>query len=224
MRWLTELVLYACLRARFGPRERLLLRSHPVSSQTGRETFDFGAGAQCPGCERQQRLPSAEDGDRSSEPDSVGTLRAMDPLILEADAGEVIGAGGPARAVVKASSDTTSGGFTMTDSTIAPGFPGPPPHWHREITDSFYVLEGTLTVRLGKELVEAEPGTYICVPPGNVHTFSNRGDSPVRFLNIASPAGWENYLRDLENLLKEGSPDRERWLEVMSKYDFIPAE
>jgi len=148
----------------------------------------------------------------------------MDPLILEADAGEVIGAGGPARAVVKASSDTTGGGFTMTDSTIPPGFPGPPPHWHRDITDSFYVLEGTLTVRLGNELVEAEPGTYICVPPGNVHTFSNRGDSPVRFLNIVSPAGWENYLRDLEKLLRDGSPDPERWQEVMSKYDFVPAE
>jgi len=148
----------------------------------------------------------------------------MDCIILEEEAGEIIGAGGPTRAVVKASSDATKGGFTMTDSTIAPGFPGPPPHWHREVTDSFYVLEGTLTVRLGDDLVEAEPGTYVCVPPGNVHTFSNRTDSPVRFLNISSPAGWENYLRDLEVLLKDGSPDPERWREVMSKYDFVPAE
>ena len=148
----------------------------------------------------------------------------MDPIILKGEAGEVIGAGGPTRAVVKASSDATKGGFTMTDSTIAPGFPGPPPHWHREVTDSFYVLEGTLTVRLGDDLVEAEPGTYVCVPPGNVHTFSNRTDSPVRFLNISSPAGWEDYLRDLEVLLKDGAPEPKRWLEVMSKYDFVPAE
>ena len=148
----------------------------------------------------------------------------MDPIILEEEAGEVIGSGGPTRAVIKASSDATKGGFTMTDSTIAPQFPGPPPHWHREVTDTFYVLEGTLTVRLGDDLVEAEPGTYVCVPPGNVHTFSNRTDSPVRFLNISSPAGWENYLRDLEVLLNDGSPDPERWREVMSKYDFVPAE
>jgi mannose-6-phosphate isomerase-like protein (cupin superfamily) len=148
----------------------------------------------------------------------------MEPYILEPGAGEVIGGNGPARAVVKASSDTTGGGFTMTDSTIAPGFPGPPPHWHRALTDSFFVLEGTLTVRLGDEIVEAGPGTYICVPPGKVHTFSNRSDSPARFLNINSPAGWEDYLRDLEELLREGSPNPERWLEVMSKHDFVPAE
>jgi mannose-6-phosphate isomerase-like protein (cupin superfamily) len=146
----------------------------------------------------------------------------MDPMVLTAEAGEVIGSGGPTRAVVKASSDATNSGFTMTDSTIAPGFPGPPPHWHREVTDSFFVLEGTLTVRLRDELMEAEPGTYVCVPPGNVHAFSNRTDSPVRFLNISSPAGWENYLRDLEVLLKDGSPDPEQWLEVMSKHDFVP--
>ena len=152
------------------------------------------------------------------------TLRAVDPIIFEEEAGEVIAAGGPTRAVIKASSDATKGGFTMTDSMIAPGFPGPPPHWHREVTDSFYVLEETLAVRLGDDLVEAKPGTYVCAPPGNVHTFSNSTDSPVRFLNISSPAGWENYLRDLEALLKEGSPDPERWREVMSRYDFVPAE
>lgn len=163
-------------------------------------------------------------GETCSQFFRVGNLRAMDPIILEEEAGEVIGSGGPTRAVIKASSDATKGGFTMTDSTIAPGFPGPPLHWHREVTDSFYVLEGTLTVRLGDDLVEAEPGTYVCVPPGNVHTFSNRTDSPVRFLNISSPAGWENYLRDLDGLLKDGSPDPERWREVMSRYDFVPAE
>jgi quercetin dioxygenase-like cupin family protein len=199
-------------------------RDHGVALEILGRSSAAQRGTSCLSSSRGDSQCSAEEGDRSSEADSIGTLRAMDPLILEADAGEVIGAGGPARAVVKASSDTTSGGFTMTDSTIAPGFPGPPPHWHRETTDSFYVLEGTLTVRLGKDPVEAKPGTYICVPPGNVHTFSNRGDSPVRFLNIASPAGWENYLRDLERLLKDGSPDPERWLEVMSKYDFVPAD
>jgi quercetin dioxygenase-like cupin family protein len=92
--------------------------------------------------------------------------------------------GGPAAAVVKATAESTGGGFTMSDSTIAPGFPGPPAHSHQRITDTFYVLEGTLTVRLGNDFVDAPAGTYVCIPPGNVHTFSNRGNAQVRFLNI----------------------------------------
>jgi mannose-6-phosphate isomerase-like protein (cupin superfamily) len=147
----------------------------------------------------------------------------MEPIILRSGEGEMIG-GGPAAAVVKATAESTGGGFTMSDSTIAPGFPGPPAHSHQQITDTFYVLEGTLTVRLGNDFVDAPVGTYVCIPPGNVHTFSNRGNGQVRFLNINSPAGWENYLRDVAGLMEAGPPTTEDWRRVMEKYDFIPAD
>jgi oxalate decarboxylase/phosphoglucose isomerase-like protein (cupin superfamily) len=45
---------------------------------------------------------------------------------------------------------------------------------------------------------------FVCVPPGVVHTFSNTGDSPARFLNFNTPAGWENYMRDLAEAAKAG--------------------
>jgi mannose-6-phosphate isomerase-like protein (cupin superfamily) len=47
-----------------------------------------------------------------------------------------------------------------------PGFPGPPRHYHRELTDMFYVLEGTLTFVVGDDTVEAPPGTFLLVPSG----------------------------------------------------------
>lgn len=148
----------------------------------------------------------------------------MEPVILRRGEGETIG-GGPAVAVIKASRESTGGGFTMSDTTIQPGFQGPPRHRHRALTDTFYVLEGTLTVRVGDESIDAEAGDYVCVPPGNVHTFSNRSDSPTRFLNINSPAGWEDYLRDVARLMAGGAqPDPDEWRRVMSKYDFEPAE
>lgn len=131
---------------------------------------------------------------------------------------------GATMAFIKATKASTSGGFTMSDTTIAAGFPGPPPHWHHFLTDTFYVLEGTLTVRLGDELVEARPGDYVCIPPGNPHTFSNRSEVPVRFLNINSPGGWEDYLRDVAKLLEGGGrPDPQQWRQVMAKYDFESA-
>ena len=44
----------------------------------------------------------------------------------------------------------------------------------------FYVLEGTLRVSLGDEVLELEAGSFVCVPPGTPHTFANKSDRPVR--------------------------------------------
>jgi quercetin dioxygenase-like cupin family protein len=148
---------------------------------------------------------------------------SMDAVVLMPGEGEVVG-GGPASAVLKATSDTTNAMFSMSETTIAPGFAGPPPHSHKELTDTFYVLEGTLTIRVGDRTIEAPAGAYVLVPPGVVHTFSNTSEEHVRFLNLNSPGGWESYLRDVERLMAGGRrPDPDEWRAVMSKYDFVPA-
>jgi mannose-6-phosphate isomerase-like protein (cupin superfamily) len=67
---------------------------------------------------------------------------------------------------------------------LAPGFAGPPSHRDRALHDMFYVLEGTLTLRLADREIEAGPGSFACVPPGVVHSFRNDSDGPVRLLNF----------------------------------------
>jgi hypothetical protein len=42
----------------------------------------------------------------------------------------------------------------------------------------------------------------------------------VRFLNFNTPAGWENYMRDLASALAAGSPTSEEIGQVASRYDF----
>jgi oxalate decarboxylase/phosphoglucose isomerase-like protein (cupin superfamily) len=87
----------------------------------------------------------------------------------------------------------------------------------------FYVLEGFLTVGLGEETRELGTGAFVCVPAGVVHTFSNRGDRPVRFLNFNTPAGWENYMRDLAAAANGGPLTPEVIGRVALRYDFHPA-
>jgi quercetin dioxygenase-like cupin family protein len=134
--------------------------------------------------------------------------------------GERHAAGGSSAIIIKAGGDDTAGSFFLSETTIDPGFAGPPLHRHERLHDMFYVLDGVLTMRLGDETHELGPGTFVCVPPGVTHTFSNASDAPVRFLNFNTPAGWENYMRDLGAALARGTPSQEEIGQIASRYDF----
>jgi mannose-6-phosphate isomerase-like protein (cupin superfamily) len=144
----------------------------------------------------------------------------MEPVVLTAGQGElvVMGAGGVA---IKATGAQTGGTFYLGECELAGGFEGPPPHTHERLHDMFFVLEGTLTMRLGDEEHELAPGTFVCVPPTVVHTFSNPGPAPVRFLNFNTPSGWEGYMRDVANLSRNGTnPSGQEIGEIAARYDF----
>jgi mannose-6-phosphate isomerase-like protein (cupin superfamily) len=132
---------------------------------------------------------------------------------------------GPARVTIKATGEQTAGTFYLGESELAPGFPGPPPHVHERLTDMFYVLEGRLTMLLGERTIEAGPGTFVCVPPGVRHTFSNPGAEPVRLLNFNTPSGWEGYMRDLAAAFGAGEPPTPEAIgRIASRYDFEVAD
>jgi mannose-6-phosphate isomerase-like protein (cupin superfamily) len=127
---------------------------------------------------------------------------------------------GSSEILINATGEYTDGSFFLSETTIAAGFPGPPLHSHERLHDMFYVLEGLLTMRIGEETREVEAGTFVCVPPGVAHTFSNPGNSAVRFLNFNTPSGWENYMRDLSAAARSGPLTPEAIGRVASKYDF----
>ena len=122
-------------------------------------------------------------------------------------------------ATIKATTEATAGRFYLSECVLGPGFPGPPPHVHDALVDSFYVLDGTLTVLAGEETVELGPGGFACALPGVRHSFSNRTDAPVRFLNINAPGGFEQYMRDLAEAAASAPMTSERIGEVASRYD-----
>ena len=125
---------------------------------------------------------------------------------------------GPSRSIVKGGVDDGMGSLAVLESTVGAGFPGPVLHLHEQMVDSFYVREGTLTLQLDGDTVEAGPGTFALVPPGNAHTFSNPGEEPVSLLNLMAPAGVERYLREVAAF--PGPLDPAKMAEIASKYDF----
>ena len=120
----------------------------------------------------------------------------MGATFHRAGEGENFELGGSALSL-KVGADGTGGTFFLSETTIEPGFVGPPLHIHRRLHDMFYVLEGTLTVQVGEGRHEAGGGSFLCVQPETPHTFANLSDAPVRFLNFNTPGGFEVYMREL---------------------------
>lgn len=169
-------------------------------------------------------LRAMRDGEDGSwfdqiDPPPDGGRPLEDGVVLGPQEGEEIDTGA-ASVLIKGTGESSDGTLFLSESTVKPGFPGPPPHVHKELHDLFYVLAGTLTLRDGEETIEAGPGTFACFPPGAVHTFSNPGDSPVRFLNFNTPSGWESYMRDLgAELAGKGMPTPDEIARIGSRYD-----
>lgn len=143
-----------------------------------------------------------------------------DAVILGPGEGERHAAGTSSEILIKATSAATAASLFLSETTIEPGFPGPPPHRHAQLHDMFYVLEGVLTMLVDDETREIGAGTFVCVPPGVTHTFSNRSDQPVRFLNFNTPGGWENYMRELGEAARSGPLTAEVMGRIASRYDF----
>jgi quercetin dioxygenase-like cupin family protein len=115
-------------------------------------------------------------------------------------------------------SATTGGAFSLVEHPLPPRALGAPIHTH-ELEDEYsYILEGKIGVLIGEEVVVAEPGELVFKPRGIPHTFWNAGDEPARLLETISPAGFEQYFRDLAPLLAAAQPDMAAVAAVAARY------
>jgi quercetin dioxygenase-like cupin family protein len=115
--------------------------------------------------------------------------------------------------------ETTGGTFSLVEHPLPPRALGAPVHTHANEDEYSYVLEGRIGVQLGDEVLEAGPGDLVFKPRGVPHAFWNAGDEPARLLEIISPAGFENYFRDIAPLLAAPEPDEAAIGEIVARYD-----
>jgi quercetin dioxygenase-like cupin family protein len=127
------------------------------------------------------------------------------------------------RISVKATAETTGGGFGLIESLIAPGF-SPPMHVHRCEDESFYVLEGEVTMQCGERRFRAAAGAFVFLPRNVPHTFVVEGDRPARMLTLLTPGGGEGVFIDggrtpeADGLPPATPPDIERLKRVSTRY------
>lgn len=89
----------------------------------------------------------------------------------------------------------TDGRFLVL-STLGPAGPKIPDHLHHRHTETFFCVDGRMTMWAGDREIRVLPGDFVHVPAGTVHAY--RLDAPfTRFVGLLSPGVFEPFFRTL---------------------------
>jgi quercetin dioxygenase-like cupin family protein len=115
---------------------------------------------------------------------------------------------------------TTARAFTLAEFAGSEGA-WTVPHLHREMEESFFILDGEFTFTVAEERIPAGPGTYILVPRGTSHTIS-AGAAGGRFLTLMVPGGLEDMFFELGQLPPNSIRDKAIRAAISARYDSVP--
>ncbi|MGA8044714.1 MAG: cupin domain-containing protein [Dermatophilaceae bacterium] len=100
-----------------------------------------------------------------------------------------------------ATGPSTGGRFGLYRWDMGAEAAGAKPHFHRTITESFFVLSGTVRLFDGAEWRTGAPGDFLFVPEGGIHGFRNESGGPASMLILFVPgAPREAYFEGLVEL------------------------
>ncbi|MFI7503154.1 cupin domain-containing protein [Streptomyces sp. NPDC049687] len=138
-------------------------------------------------------------------------------IVRDAEA-EVLG-GAPVGVKLLADSSASGGALSTVRVTLGEGADGARPHLHRNSAEMFFLLDGEAEVLSGDDVLTAERGDLVIVPPNRPHAFAATPGSAADLLIVIAP-GVErfDYFRHLQRIrLGEATP--ESLLEVQELYD-----
>ncbi|MFG2328336.1 quercetin 2,3-dioxygenase [Streptomyces sp. NPDC048604] len=123
---------------------------------------------------------------------------------------------------VKVGAADTGGAMTVMEMTLRAGM-GPPPHTH-DCNETIYILEGRMRFRLGDEVVEAGPGSFVHIPAGVWE--QPEPLETTKILSVYQPGGFEEFFAEAgepaaSNTLPpmpDGPPNVARIAEIGARY------
>jgi mannose-6-phosphate isomerase-like protein (cupin superfamily) len=112
---------------------------------------------------------------------------------------------------------STNGQFGLYRWDMGPEPSGPTTHFHRTISESFFVLSGTVRLFNGEAWHDATAGDFLFVPEGGLHAFRNDSGEPASMLILFAPgAPREGYFEGLSGL---GGLSEEERTEFFLRHD-----
>jgi len=82
-------------------------------------------------------------------------------------------------------------------SEVIPAGGGIPVHKHLNEDESFFFIQGNGLITVGDAEFKVAPGTSAFVPKNTWHGFKNTGTEPLVFTFGYSPAGFEDFFREV---------------------------
>ncbi len=136
--------------------------------------------------------------------DEVDTVTRR-PVVLRPGEGRAYPMGRIA-ATFKADGAETDRAYSISEWWLDPHTKGPGPHAHVK-DDVFYVLEGTMSVLVDTEWIDADAGSCVLVPGGVTHDFENRSARRAGMLNVSAPGNFEDeQMADIADWFREHPP------------------
>ena len=111
-----------------------------------------------------------------------------------------------------ATGGSTNGQFGLYRWNMSPVRSGPDPHFHRSISESFFVISGSVKLFDGRDWIDGRPGDFLFVPEGGIHGFRNESGEDASMLILFAPgAPREDYFETLARVsMGESMTDDER--------------
>lgn len=139
-------------------------------------------------------------------------------LVRAADAEEL--GGGPSRITLLADYATTDGAVSANRTRLGPGAGGPPPHYHRDSAEIFFVLGGELRALAGDQVVTLAKGDFLAVPRLMPHAFAAMPGTGADVLITFAPAAQDRfeYFRLADQVIR-GQASPQEILDSQERFD-----
>ena len=123
--------------------------------------------------------------------------------------------------------DETQGSndLVMFEMTVPSNSRVPVPHYHKDVDEVMYGLEGTFTMTVDNEKHEIGPGGSLFVGRGRIHHFANTSPSTARVLVVLNPGSiGRKYFEEIaQEINVPGKPDQAKVEEIMLRHGLVPA-
>ncbi|MFC4911869.1 cupin domain-containing protein [Actinomadura gamaensis] len=111
-----------------------------------------------------------------------------------------------------ATQQSTDGDYGLYRVDMGPEPGGPGMHFHKAMSESFFILSGEMRVHDGDKWITATSGDFLYVPPGGLHAFRNESGEPASMLMIFAPgAPRERYFEDISEIGDLTDAERAEW-------------
>jgi quercetin dioxygenase-like cupin family protein len=157
------------------------------------------------------------------ESSASATGQLSNIVIVRPDQGRVYSQGlGEARILI--GSENSGGAWWFGQFREDPGFMTLL-HLDPQMSEYFFILQGVLSLYEDGNWHDLAAGTFASVPRGIAHAQGNTGKEPVHFISAGSPAGFERFFVEIDEVSKRVPPGPQFGAELakrMPKYDTTP--